>query len=101
MKLKSIIFLFFMISILFVYPAESKMLGKNQAVYSGKFKKITTLKDPCELSINNRIFLISRTSDNKLFKKAEKLIRKDVKIIYDKDNYFITFIELSQQPLKY
>lgn len=101
MKLRNTIFLFFVISILFVCTAESRMLGKNQAVYSGKLKKITSLKEHYKLSVDNKIFLLSRTSDNKLFKKAEKLVYKDVKIIYDKDNYFITFIELLQEQLRY
>ena len=101
MKLRNIIFLFFVISILFVCPAESKMLGKNQAIYSGKLKTITSLKQHYRLLVDNKTFFISRTSDNKLLKKAEILVLKDVKIIYDKDNYFITFIGLLQQQLKY
>lgn len=101
MRLRNVFFLFFVISILFVCPAESKMLGKNQAVYSGKLKTITSLKGHYKLSVDNKTFLIKQTSDDKLLKKAETLIRKSVKIIYDKDNHFITFIGISQQPLKY
>ena len=97
MKLRNIIFLFFIISILFVCPAESKMLGKNQAVYSGKLKTITSLKEHYKLSVDNRIFFISRDSNNKLLEKAKKLVRKDVKIVYDKNNSFITFIGPLQQ----
>lgn len=96
MKPRNIIFLFFVVSILFVCTAESKMLGKNQAVYSGKLKTITSLKGHYKLSIDNKTFLLNQTSDNKLLKKAEKLVRKNVRIIYDKDNYFITFIGLLQ-----
>ena len=90
-----------MISILFACTAESKMLGKNQAVYSGKLKTITSLEEHYKLSIDNRIFFINRTSNNILLKKAEELIRKNVKIIYDKDNNFITFIGLLQPQLRY
>ncbi len=101
MKLKNVFILVFMVSTLFICTAESKMLGKNQAVFSGKLKTISSLTEHYKLSVNNKPFFIKRTIDNKLLKKAKKLVLKNVKIIYDKDNYFITFIGPLQQQLKY
>ncbi len=102
MRLRNIVFIFCAISILFAYTAESRMLGKNQAVYSGKLKKITSLKKHYKLSIANKVFFIKQTSsDNRIYRNAQILISKKVKIIYNKDNNFITFIGLLQKPLKY
>lgn len=101
MRIRKTFFLLFVISILFAGTAESKMLGKNQAVYSGKLKTITASKGDHKLSVNKKTFFIKQTSDNKLLRKAENLIYKNVKIIYNKKNYCIVSIGLSKQQLKY